>query len=262
MSSILDALKKAERESITDRGDGTPWPAPLPAQSTYRQSSRRWWVPVGVGVALCVSGALFWQTRRPETGLPAARPAAAPPPHDIQANASPSVAQAPQPHAPMAEQKQELPAKALNPATGPLAAAPAVQPVTESMRTATPAATPMMQPPGSPQEKTQRQTAAPQPEPVSDPQAAPLRRAVETATADSRPMKTPPPSTQTFRSDPRIDLQALVWAPEAAERFVVINNRLVKEGGLVDTIAVVRINPDDVLLAEGSDRWHEKFKIR
>jgi len=25
---------------------------------------------------------------------------------------------------------------------------------------------------------------------------------------------------------------------------------------------VVRIHPDDVLLAEGSDRWHEAFKIR
>jgi len=53
-----------------------------------------------------------------------------------------------------------------------------------------------------------------------------------------------------------------VWAPEAAARFVVINNHLIKEGGTIDNIVVVRINPDDVLLAEGSDRWHEAFKIR
>ena len=51
-------------------------------------------------------------------------------------------------------------------------------------------------------------------------------------------------------------------APEAAARFVVINNRLIKEGGSVDNIVVVRINPDDVLLSEGSDRWNEEFKVR
>ncbi len=53
-----------------------------------------------------------------------------------------------------------------------------------------------------------------------------------------------------------------MWAPDAAERFVVINNRLIKEGGSIDTITVVRIDRDDILLSEGGDRWHEKFKIR
>jgi hypothetical protein len=65
-----------------------------------------------------------------------------------------------------------------------------------------------------------------------------------------------------FRNDPRIELQALVWAPDAASRFVVINNRLVKEGGSFDNIVVVKINRDDVLLSEGADRWYEKFKVR
>lgn len=81
--------------------------------------------------------------------------------------------------------------------------------------------------------------------------------------------KGPPPpeepqseSQKTFRSDERVDLQALVWAPEAADRFVIINNRLIREGGSVDKITVVRINPDDVLLSEGTDRWYQAFKIR
>jgi hypothetical protein len=64
------------------------------------------------------------------------------------------------------------------------------------------------------------------------------------------------------RSDPRIDLQALVWAPEASDRFVVINNRLVKEGGSVDTFVVVEIDRDEVLIAEGAERWYERFSIR
>ena len=78
------------------------------------------------------------------------------------------------------------------------------------------------------------------------------------------PEDVPPPEqrNKNYRSDQRIELQALVWAPEAAARFVVINNRLIKEGGSIDNITVVRINRDDVLLSEGSDRWHEEFKIR
>jgi hypothetical protein len=69
-------------------------------------------------------------------------------------------------------------------------------------------------------------------------------------------------SDKTFRSDPRIELQALVWSPDAAERFVIINDRLLREGGSTDGITIVRINPDDVLVSEGSERWHEPFKIR
>jgi hypothetical protein len=85
---------------------------------------------------------------------------------------------------------------------------------------------------------------------------------MDAATATGQPMDGSPDIGKFFRSDPRIDLQALVWAPESAARFVVINNRLIKEGGSVENIVVVRINPDDVLLAEGSDRWHEAFKVR
>lgn len=69
-------------------------------------------------------------------------------------------------------------------------------------------------------------------------------------------------SQEVFRSDDRIDLQALVWAPDATDRFVVINNCLLKEGGAIDNITVLRINKDDVLLSEGSDQWHQEFKIR
>ncbi|MBC2743504.1 MAG: hypothetical protein HGJ93_10790 [Desulfosarcina sp.] len=92
MSSILDALKKAEQESTTDRGVGAPWSAPLPAQSPYRQSARRWWVPLGIVVVLCVSGAVFWQARRPDTTRPSASVKAALPSHKTHDSAPPSVA--------------------------------------------------------------------------------------------------------------------------------------------------------------------------
>jgi hypothetical protein len=124
-------------------------------------------------------------------------------------------------------------------------------------------------------------TPAPLPEaqPLPQAQAQQTRviapEATITASEDPQPIQpestavTGQPTTEpeediekTFRNDPRIDLQALVWAPDAAARFVIINNRLIKEGGSVDNIVVVEINRDDVQLADGSDRWYEEFKIR
>lgn len=85
---------------------------------------------------------------------------------------------------------------------------------------------------------------------------------METAKAPPLPEDAQQDASKVFRTDKRIDLQALVWAPEAADRFVVINNILLKEGGSIDAITVLRINPDDVLLSEGADQWHQEFKIR
>lgn len=97
--------------------------------------------------------------------------------------------------------------------------------------------------------------APPETVPLSEPTApAPAKR-------DASPQPVPNDGAA-IRNDPRIDLQALVWAPEAADRFVVVNNRLIKEGGSVDNIVVVQINRDDVLLSEGADRWHQVFQIR
>ena len=98
-------------------------------------------------------------------------------------------------------------------------------------------------------------------------EATEIPESLETEVAESpttTPAAPPPaePIRKTYRSDPRIELQALVWAPDASARFVVINNRLIKEGGSTDGITVVQINRDDVLLSEGADRWYEKFKIR
>lgn len=262
MSSILDALKKAEQESTADRGAGTPWPAPLPAQSSYRQSTRRWWVPLGIVVVLGVSGVIFWQIRRPDATRPADSVTAAPRSHKIHDSAPPSVVQAPDPNMPTVEKKPARPTETVLEATAPLAEVPPAKSPKKPPPAARPAAVPMVQPPALPLEKTQRQAAVSKPDPVIVPPAAPIRRPAETAEEDRQPTPEPPDRDKTFRSDPRIDLQALVWAPQAAARFVVINNRLIKEGGSLDNIVVVRINQDDVLLAEGSDRWHEEFKVR
>lgn len=98
------------------------------------------------------------------------------------------------------------------------------------------------------------------PEPRPQPSAPAPKRAA--APSSRRPPSPLEKSDKTYRSDPRIELQALVWSPDAAERFVIINDRLIKEGASIEGINVVKINPDDVLVSEGSKRWHEPFKIR
>jgi hypothetical protein len=127
----------------------------------------------------------------------------------------------------------------------------------------TPAPSPKAQP--SPQAQAQ-QTAVLEPEaPMTageDPKPIQPESAVATGPSTTEPEAEPAIDRKTFRNDPRIDLQALVWAPDAAARFVIINNRLIKEGGSVDNIVVVQINRDDVELADGSDRWYEEFSVR
>ena len=261
-----------------DRSAGTPWPAPPPMQAPYRKGSRRWWVPLGIVVGLCVAGVVLWQVRQPDMTRPAGSMTALPsqplpkPNHSVV----PPVAEAPKTRLPVAEQSQPPPGKTLMDApprqatgSGPasevqvsdaMAVEASVQPEKQPLRAAAPAAASRVQPTPSQLVQPLRQTALPRSIPMATPTEDTALRPAETA-ATSQPAAARE-TDKRFRSDPRIDLQALVWAPESAARFVVINNRLIKEGGSVDNIVVVRINPDDVLLAEGSDRWHEEFKIR
>jgi len=257
LSSILDALKKAEQESTTDRSVGTPWPAPLTRQSPYRKRSRRWWILLGMVVSVCVLGAVFWQLRQPDTTRPVVFMPVEPPQPLPKPNPGVPlpVARSPKPSVPVADLPQTPPAETIvdvfpRQATenasaskasvpDPIALAVPVQSGKQPLRAAIPSSEPL-------------------PAPVED-RPSSLTDSSETP-GQNRELSLN--SEKFFKSDPRIDLQALVWAPDSAARFVVINNRLIKEGGSVDNIVVVRINPDDVLLAEGSDRWHEIFKIR
>ena len=256
MSPILEALKKAEQESTMDRGAGTPWPAPLPMQTAYRQRPRRWLVPLGIGVALCVAAVVFWQVRQPDRTRPADPTPTAPlplpkPNQPVQ----PPVSEAPKPSMPVGEPQQAPSAKALANAS-PRQSAQQISPSDVQRSDPKTEAAPVQ-----PEQQPLRAAM-----PTSDPRPAPAddasRRPTGPAKTAGPPEAAPPNTEKFFKSDPRIELQALVWAPESTARFVVINNRLIKEGGSIDNIVVVRINRDDVLLAEGSDRWHEVFKIR
>ncbi|WP_372682043.1 general secretion pathway protein GspB [Desulfosarcina sp.] len=246
-------------------------------QSPDRKGHRRWWVALGLAVGLCVVGVVLWHVRQAGTPRPAKSMSALPPQPLSKTNPGvvPLVAEAPKPGVPAAEPPQTPPVKTQagappRQATGnapassdhsdAMAVTRSAQPETRPLSTAVPTAASRVQPTPSQQANLVRQNPAPTPIPEAAPNEDPAPRPVETAA--TRQPAARRDTDRPFRSDPRIDLQALVWAPEPTGRFVVINNRLIKEGGSVDNIVVVRINPDDVLLAEGSDRWHETFKIR
>ena len=251
MSSILEALKKAERESAADRGRATPWSAPLPEPSPYRPRRRLWWLPVSAALVAAVCAVVFWQVRsadspQPAPSMPASSPRSSGDRASSPAANSPAASQqtASMPvSVGSASQRPPVRSDSSKPtAADPVAAKKAIQ------RTPTPAPPAAQQLP-RPKPRPQPATATPPPTAAAE---APLRQ----------PAPPPKKVEKSYRSDPRIELQALVWAPQAADRFVVINNRLIKEGGSIDTITVVEILRDDVLLSEGADRWYEKFKIR
>ncbi len=232
MSSILDALKKTERESIADREGKPPWPPVLSAQSRSRHRGRRWWLPLGVIVGCGAVAAVFWMVGQPQAPLPATPETTASALGTIQERPAAVVSEAPPPRG---SNPENAPGLAANQALEAEVALPLL-----SENTALPVS-----------EETEAAAAPP---------GAPERDGPVGALRPSSALT--PSGKKNFRSDPRISLQALVWAPEAAGRFVVINNRLIKEGGTLDNIVVLEINRDEVLLSEGAERWYQPFKVR
>lgn len=252
MSSILEALKKAEQDAVTDDGGRTPWPAPQHRRATNRGPKRRWWLLLGLMVVVLAVVVVFWLARQPEPTLHA----------DADKVLPTVVAESPKPVS--APAKKAVPATRRTPATAPQAAIAPVQPVAKPPQAKAPVSNPIASRP-LPREESGREVTAPTRSPLKQspvPADRPLPDPSETAETPRPSAAALAESTKTFRSDPRIELQALVWAAAAADRFVVINNRLIKEGGSVDDIVVERINRDDVLLSEGAARWHQEFKIR
>ncbi|WP_155311048.1 general secretion pathway protein GspB [Desulfosarcina ovata] len=251
MSSILDALKKAEQESGATGNRNAPWPALTAATSACRRSYRRWMMVTVVFVLVLASG-VFWQLRRRSTPGPAVAVKTPTQPARRPAEAAQPAARPLADHAPPAEPKKTAPVK--SPLDRPMDSQPPEEPGDVLKKE------PPIMPPRQLLEKP------PLPAKVGNqPPSLPVSSAAPRVDPQEPvpEAKTPSPDDNgDVRVDPRIDLQALVWAPEASERFVVINNRLIKEGGSIDDIVVLRINRDDVLLSTGTDRWRQVFQIR
>jgi hypothetical protein len=61
---------------------------------------------------------------------------------------------------------------------------------------------------------------------------------------------------------PGMKLQAISWSQQTETRLTVINNHIAHQGDRIDGYVVVQINPNDVIVSQGSDLWKIKFNPR
>ena len=62
--------------------------------------------------------------------------------------------------------------------------------------------------------------------------------------------------------DSNFKLQAIAWSADAERRIVVINNRIVREGGTIDGFSVTQIREDDVIINDGTNSWRLEFSLK
>ncbi|PIE67179.1 MAG: hypothetical protein CSA23_05355 [Deltaproteobacteria bacterium] len=245
MSSILEALKKAQQESTTGDERPIPWLPPVGAGFARRRSYRRWWIMTAVLIVLGgIAGATFRMANQSESP-----PSSDAPPVMVKTMHKTVPQPSPQPAIPVKDHmKTDDPPVPSIPSEQPLP-----PPVANSKADSDGKQT-VVQPRGMVRSEIRQSDALDSFSDDSDTvdPDPPVKKQAPMAIREDRQV----------RSDPRIDLQALVWSPEAVDRFVVINDKLVKEGGNVDTFVVVEILQDEVLIGEGAKRWYESFSIR
>lgn len=60
-------------------------------------------------------------------------------------------------------------------------------------------------------------------------------------------------------SDRRITLQAIAWSEDSSRRFVVVNERILREQQTIDGITLVRIEKNGVCFRDGKMEWLQPF---
>jgi hypothetical protein len=246
LSSILDALKKLEKE--TSHGEPDPgWPdITRSARSRHQRRGAgafRAAFFILIAAGLLAGGGLFFFGSTPDEADPGLENAPAPAPETPapRKNADP---------APQTQQAQPDTSDSVTVLRQPRI----FPPVIEQKR-------PLKPIPGDLRIHPEKPFS---PDPVIMPEKVSEDPAVAPETA---PLKKPQPEPSVLlafdqRDDPRIDLQAIAWAPGADNNFVVINNKIIREGGTVDGIKVIRIEKDSVAFQDGQKKWQQEFKIR
>ena len=227
MSYILEALKKAQAERARGAVPGVD-AQPLPTIAPRAPAAQWLWI-TGALAAVALGAVLLWpaaQTSR-QTGTPAG------------------------PTPPVAMRTEE---------SAPRAAAPAAQ-------TPTPAPTPAPAPAArSAPTAPVPASAAPAVSPA--PPAKPARRMGETAPA-ATPAATPAPEriallqelpAQIQREIPPIAINGYLYASNPADRSVLINNRLRREGDqLADGLTLEKLLPSEMVLNYRGYRYRVSY---
>ena len=59
-----------------------------------------------------------------------------------------------------------------------------------------------------------------------------------------------------------LELQAVSWTPDPANRIAVINGSILREGGSIEGYSVVRIEEDEVVVRKGLSQWKLVFNLK
>nr|WP_217343799.1 general secretion pathway protein GspB [Noviherbaspirillum sp. L7-7A]MBV0877884.1 general secretion pathway protein GspB [Noviherbaspirillum sp. L7-7A] len=248
MSYILEALKKAQAERARGAIPGVD-AQPLPTIAP-RAPARQWLWITGALAALALGAVLLWpaaQTQQP--GTPAEpTPTVAMRTGDDAGRPPASAAQTPAPTATPAAKATPAPASVVQTPAATARSAP----MTPVPATATPAA------PAAP--------AAPAVSPASP--AKPARRMGETAPASS-PVATPAQERVALlqelpahiqREIPPIAINGYLYASNPADRSVLINNRLRREGDqLADGLTLEKLLPSEMVLNYRGYRYRVSY---
>jgi len=78
---------------------------------------------------------------------------------------------------------------------------------------------------------------------------------------ESSPAENPPAKPKPL-NDSRFKIQALVWSNDPGSRMAVVNDQVVRTGGLVDGAVVKYIGASHIVLKEGEDEWEVEFRIK
>lgn len=235
MSYILDALKKAEAERRREQVPGLDaQPVPV-TPSSQRRPAWLWPALIGGAATLALlAGLMWWQLWR------AAPPAPAAPVLPPVAAAAPAT-----PQAPAATEPPKTPAAEVPKAPAPVAEAPP-RPAKPARQKAKPA----------PEKKSREPEAAP-PEaaPPKTAQSAPATAPAEESISALRDL---PEAVQ--RTIPPISVGGYIYAAMPADRSVLINKRLVREGEQVGPdLTLEKMTPNGMVFNYKGTRFRTSY---
>jgi len=226
MSYILEALKKAQAERARGAVPGVD-AQPVPTMAP-RAPARQWLWPTGALVALALGAVLFW-------------------PASDKERHSASVEPTPPATVPAGESAVRPPAPASAPAASTPAAPASAASTTNVAASPTPAAAP--QPPARPARKMGEIASAANSAPAPAPAPAPERIAL---------LQELPAQIQ--REIPPIAINGYLYASKPADRSVLINNRLRREGDqLADGLTLEKLLPSEMVLNYRGYRYRVSY---
>lgn len=277
MSYILDALKKAEAERRGGQHASGPIPPSFHVHARRQPVWQRPWLWAVLSAAAVVAGGLIWMG-----GAPSSAPQ--PPAQETQAAQAPATAATPSPAVPAVPAAPVVPAVPAAPSAPPVAQAPASPaPAAPAPSSAPPGASapPLAQAPArapeQPVEKPRpaerkpaekkapeaaRATKKPQEEAVAAAPAAPAPVPAE------KPKPAPEPQVGTLRDlppqiqqeVPQYSVGGYIYSGNKADRSVVINKRLLREGDeIAPGLTLERMTPTGMVLNYKGYRYRASY---